>query len=139
MKNGNTSEWEEFTEGGKIKDNLVFWTGSNFQKNNNCFLFKSSFMLDWGQSVYSFCNWFAHKKIWFQDIPSACQFHRAFWYGEAEAGYLGKRIALKCFHVKESCNTETVLGNDFPWQQKTYIVNFLGLSRFSNVCEIVFY
>lgn len=72
-------------------------------------------------------------------MPSACQLYRGFQYGEAEAGHLAKRIVLKCFHMKESCGIETVLGNSFPWQQRTYIADFLGISRFSNVCEDVFH
>ena len=41
--------------------------------------------------------------------------------------------------MKAFCSIETVLGDVFPWQQRTGIVNFLGLFRFSNVCENVFH
>ena len=41
--------------------------------------------------------------------------------------------------MKAFCSIETVLGDVFPWQQRTGIVNFLGLFRFSNVGENVFH
>ena len=96
-------------------------------------------MLDWRCSVYSFCSWLAHENIWFQDIPSACQLNRGFDMVKQKLDIWEKELFWNNFHMKAFCSIETVLGDVFPWQQRTGIVNFLGLFRFSNVCENVFH